>query len=1199
MTEPNPTNDDKADPAKALLDAVCPNCQRKLKVPLRKVGFKIHCPVCKGVFRVRGPAATAGANATLGDLPGHDRAPATGSQRIPEPQPGELFANRFEIVRRLGTGTFGSVYHAFDKRDYCDVALKVPSEDILFNPQFMERFRAEAAVLQRMRHPNIVTFYDAQLDSSPRFLVAELIKGKDLEQEIIQARKAGRWIDRNDALTIVEKLARALHHAHKKNVIHRDVKPANIMIAGEVVKLTDFGLARIGDPNMTQAGTKIGTPFYMSPEQVSGDPSRVDARSDQYALAVVLYELLCKRRPFDGTTAEVVYMKIVHEAPPSLTAIDSTIPADLAEVCLKGLAKNPADRWPHCDAFATALLPHVLEEFVVGSRHATGSLVQTAADDATGPAGPAITTDPAGALTSTVVDPVAKGLQPMASRISETISRGKSTLEPLTSSVQPLGKSLATTVKLGTRTIKSRWPKWVQWFFGALTGWVDQLNDNLSRIESGEHEPDDDEDDDEYSEESSRSAAIEGAAAPTPPPLASALHARSVSTAGGTAIPLASIGPARSTQAGAAASSPHPARAHASLVPPTHASRAASQAGEPGWPSYLDSIQSAHKALREHRRDDAAYWLDICPVDRRGWEWAYLHALCRSPIVSYTNHAGEISALAFDRSGRLLATGDDKGVIVWDTSTHRMYRRLSATLKRVDTVAFSPDGRWLAASGGKTIRLYDLEAPAGRDEPVHVLQGHDALVNRVTFAADGIHLASASLDQSIRIWNVREGIESLALRAKAGPVHTLLMHPYDPERLVSSHGNGILVVWDWAEACEVRRGTAPTGAPVDTLAIHPNGRWLVTGARDGALAYLELETLALIASVAGHAGQVSALAFDPSGRWLVSLGNSKERSIRVGVADPSVPPSELGREVVVLPFGATSLTLAEFSPAGDGRMALAGGRDEAVKLWDAGPFWASLATRPGGDRARAVAIHPGGSHSAVARLDGSIEVKNLAAVAQPRVFPGRGVPIHALAFHPRQLVVASAGDDGSVTFWDIVGGEPITHMQAHPRAVLALSFDPEGQLLATAGADGSVRIFDAQRHTLLHTLAGHGDKFATAVAFASLRGQSRLYSGGVDRLIHIWDPRTGERVGTLEEHKHKVIALAASADGRQVASLGEDRALIVWSTDRREPLLALRDIDVLTTVAWHQPTGSLAAVCEDRSLILETLSQHHGDDEDD
>ena len=172
-------------------------------------------------------------------------------------------------------------------------------------------------------------------------------------------------------------------------------------------------------------------------------------------------------------------------------------------------------------------------------------------------------------------------------------------------------------------------------------------------------------------------------------------------------------------------------------------------------------------------------------------------------------------------------------------------------------------------------------------------------------------------------------------------------------------------------------------------------------------------------------------------------------------------------------------------------------------------------------------------------------------------------------------------------------------MQAHPRAVLALSFDTEGQLLATAGADGAVRIFDAQRHTLLHTLPGHGDKFAMAVAFANLRGEPRLYSGGVDRLIHIWDPRTGERVGSLEEHKHKIVALAASADGRQVASVGEDRTLLVWSTDRREPLLTLRDVDVLTTLAWHQPTGSLAAVFEDRSLTLETLAHHHGDDEDD
>jgi len=1192
MTESIPHKNESAKEAPELLDAACPSCSRRLKVPARKVGLKIHCPVCNGVFRVKPPVATPAGNATRGDLPAAGNPPASTPARTREPRPGSVFANRFDIVRKLGSGTFGTVYHAFDIQEYCEVALKVPDEDMLFNPQFMVRFRAEAEILKRMRHPNIVTFYGAQLDCPPRYLVAEFIKGRDLEHELARARKEGRWMDRTDAVWIVEKLARALHHAHKKNVIHRDVKPANILISGDIVKLTDFGLARFGDPNLTQAGAKIGTPFYMSPEQVAGDPAGVDARTDQFGLGVVLFELLCRRRPFDGMTSEAVFVKLLNDPTPRLIDIDASIPSELAEVCEKALAKDPADRWPDCDAFAAALKPWVPRDHRAGPRRPAEPPENDPALTGTDPDEFAVTNENAPRPASTIADPLIKGLKPITSRISETVKKGKQTLAPLASAVEPLGKSLGTTVKISSRTIRSRWPSWVQSFVGLLAGWVDRFNEHLSNIAPVDHDTANDLEEDVSVVGPAVSANVE--ALPVTSSSSSPIEASSLaqlsSGQGSAPIPLASMGENRPPLV--------PIRTPL-LIAGVTGSLAASQAGDAKRLSSFDSIKAAHNAWCEHRRGDAIFHLDRCPDDRRSWEWAYLQALCRSPITNYSNHTGEISALAFDRSGRLLGADDEKGVAVWDTSTHRVVRRLTATLKRVDSIAFSADGRWLVASGGKTIRVYDLEAPGG-DDPVHVLQGHDALVNRVAFAADGIHLASAGLDQSIRIWSVREGVEVLALRAKAGAVHTLAFHPYDPELLLSSHGNGTLIVWDWAEACERHRGTAPTGAAIDTLAIHPNGRMLAAGARDGTIAFAELASLAFVSSFQGHVGQVSALAIDPSGRWLVSLGGGKERSIRVGAADPAMPPAELGRTALVLPFGARALKMLAFSPAGDGRIALAGGRDGTVKLWDAAGFWASLAAAgAGGDRARAVAIHPEGSYRAVARLDGTIEVRNLAIAAQPRSFSSGDAAVNALAFQPRQLYLLSAGDDGSVTFWDIVGGELAVRLQAHPGAVLAAAFDPAGQLLATSGTDGTVRIWDAQRHTLLHMLPGHGEKPATSVAFASVRGEPRVYSGGADRLIHVWDPRTGERVASLDEHQQKVVSLAPSADGRQVVSVGEDRMLIVWSTSRSEPLLVLNNIDVLAGIAWHQSASVLAAVGEDRSLILETLPRHHEKEADD
>ncbi len=1182
MADAIPDNTQGASRAAEYLDSTCPSCRRKLKVPPRKVGMKIRCPKCQEAFRVKAPSG----NATVGELPPSPIGLVRAFIRSAELQPGDTLAGRFEIIRKLGTGTFGSVYHAFDTQNYFDVALKIPGDEVLFNPSFMQRFRAEAQILAEMRHSNIVNFYDAQLDSMPRFLVTELIKGRDLEQELIHAREAGRWIDRTDAISIAEKLARALHHAHSKNVIHRDVKPANIMIDGDVVKLSDFGLARFGDPNMTTAGTKIGTPFYMSPEQVAGDPARVGPPSDLYALAVVLYELLCRRRPFEGPTAESVYLAVLTKRPRSPTAIDPTIPSELAQVCLRALARDPAKRWPSCAAFAEALRPWLSEH----RGDAPLSWIKLPEPDPDlGESQDAVVVpadETASEPTGTAGEPNPRATDLITSLISDSVSSATGIDEPISSAELPLENPAGTSIGISPPTFQTPWRSWVRQLLGWFAPRVHCSNENVIRIEPRTQMPADGLDDSSQCI-TAKPERVKTTSQSPPVPLVSTPPRGSVSTQRPKGHPGASMGANRA---------PAPVnRAPTPAVASTQV-RAAQDRSDPSWQTVVESIEEAHKAWREHRRADAAFLLDLLPDNLRGSEWAYLQALCRSPITSYCDRAGEISALAFNRTGRLLAAADKRGVALWDTSTHRLLRRLGDDRHHVGKVALSPNGRWLASSCDETIHLYDLEL-AGRVEPVRILKGHGAPVKGVAFAADGIHLVSAGLDESIRIWTVREGISRRVLRGEAGAVHALLFHPGEPELLVSSHSNGTIIVWDWAEACERCRGYGSAGAPIDALAIHPNGRLLATGAADGTLAFFDLVSLVRLSAFHGHARHVSSLAIDPSGRWLVSLSGN-ERSIRIGAADPSLPAAELGHEVMVLPFGATFLTTLDFSPAGGGLLALAGGRDETVKLWDGSAFWKSLASGKGGDRARAVAIDPQGDCGAVARLDGSIEIRELASIGQPRVIPSRGVAVHALAFHPHRLQLAAAGDDGALIVWDIAGGRLAAHVQAHPRAALAVAFDRDGQFLATAGADGTVCVWDAEHYTLLHKLPGHGEKFATCVAFASLRGEPRLYSGGVDRLIHVWDPRTGERVDSLKKHQHKVVALASSADGRKVVSIGEDRALVVWAADRRDPLLVLSDVDVLAGVAFQPSAGLLAAVGEDRSLIFESLRRTEVDLED-
>jgi WD40 repeat protein/serine/threonine protein kinase len=1182
-----------------FIEKTCPDCGEWMDVPKSRLGGKIRCPACRSVFRVAGSPSVAAANKTRGDLPRTDHEWRRAAGDTTNLRPGDRFADRFTIKRKLGSGSFGTVYKAFDDPEHRWVALKIPADDIWFNNLFMERFRTEARILGQLRHPNIVAYYHAQLDLPPRFLAAEFVDGLDLEQEFNALRSRNRWFDLPRSVWIVHELAGALHHAHLKGVVHRDVKPANILIRGDIVKLTDFGLARFGDPRMTVAGAKIGTPFYMSPEQVSGDPARVGARSDQYGLAVVLYELLCKQRPFTGPSAESIYPQIIGKKPRNPRSHDRSIPRALANVCLKALAKDPEDRWPDCAAFAAALRRWLPEDHGATPQEIANWLVNE-----TPPSGDRAEPDGWSRASATVPKGSAAAIestprvdQAPQHRSHPTRGEEKSTFEPLAASLKETAK-----------TIKSRWPRWIGSCVAWLANWVDVLNAHLSGSERPPIEPPPvgslvDDGIVSGDDRSVRSTANElptdgGHQRPvtvSPSVLASRSRSESNARSGSGPIPLVSPGGGSRSRPGASHTNPTVSTevldelaeiaGHHRL---SHTNPAVSTGVPVAGRSYHQTLEAAHTAWRQHQLRDACFLLDQCNLEDRGWEWAYLHALCRLPITTYSDQAGEIGAIVFDRTGRLLAVGEAGDLRVWDTSAQRLVCWLTTDWKRIDAIAFSPNGCWLASAGGRSIQITDVQSDCSA-QATQVLQGHGAMVTRLAFAADGIHLASASLDQSVRIWNFLEGRERLELQGRAGPVQALAFHPHDPRLLLAAHVNGTVVLWDWVEATERRRGSTQSGAAIDDLAFHPHGHIFTTGGRDGQLTFWNLERLEPIATLQAHQGSVSSLDFHPNGRWLASLGGGKERSLRVGAADPSLPATELGREVAVVPFGSTSLNALTFSPVDDGRLALAGGRDQTVKIWDGTTFWNSLASGGNGDRVRAAAIDRGGRHVAVARLDGAIEVRSLAGNNRPRVFPGRGVPIRALAFHPGHLHLVAGGDDGALTFWDLVEGGPAERLQAHRHEVLDLTYDRDGRLLATAGAEGTVRLWNVHRHEPIFTLPGHGPKMAIAVAFAYEGGELRLYSGGADRLIHVWNPQTGARLASLEGHHHRVIALAPTADDRRLVSLGTDRTLMVWALDRREPVLVLRDVDILADLAWHRQASVLAAVGEDRSLIQETL----------
>lgn len=269
---------------------------------------------------------------------------------------------QYRIVSRLGAGGMGVVFRAVDERLDREVAIKVLPAGALADENDRRRFRREAQALSRLNHPNIATVYDFNHEEGVDFLVTELIAGKTLAERI-----AAGPIPENELLAIASQIAAALEEAHERGVIHRDLKPANVIVGPKGhIKVLDFGLAKLiepasGDPmgaTMTlgtesAVGTTSGTLAYMAPEQLSG--GEIDVRTDIWGLGVVLYEMACQKRPFDGTTATVVGAAILTQPPVEPCRANASTSLRLQEIILKCLEKSPDDRYQSVRELSTDL----------------------------------------------------------------------------------------------------------------------------------------------------------------------------------------------------------------------------------------------------------------------------------------------------------------------------------------------------------------------------------------------------------------------------------------------------------------------------------------------------------------------------------------------------------------------------------------------------------------------------------------------------------------------------------------------------------------------------------------------------------------------------------------------------------------------------------------------------------------------------
>ncbi|MBI4429788.1 MAG: serine/threonine protein kinase, partial [Ignavibacteriales bacterium] len=283
--------------------------------------------------------------------------------------------SHYKILEKLGEGGMGVVYKAQDLKLNRTVALKFLPGELRTSQEEIKRFHQEASALSALNHPNIATIYDIDEADGKRFIALEYLPGGTVKSKLKDLHSGGRELPLAQVVEYGVQIAEALSHAHKRNIVHRDVKTDNLLLTEDrKVKITDFGLAKLrGDVEITKTGSTVGTPAYMSPEQIRGE--EIDQRSDIFSFGIVLYELTTGRLAFRGEHEAALTYSIVNDDPISIGTLRPTIPAEWERLILKCLEKNKNQRYGSCDQIVADLrsVQQVISGYVPTQKPRQGS----------------------------------------------------------------------------------------------------------------------------------------------------------------------------------------------------------------------------------------------------------------------------------------------------------------------------------------------------------------------------------------------------------------------------------------------------------------------------------------------------------------------------------------------------------------------------------------------------------------------------------------------------------------------------------------------------------------------------------------------------------------------------------------------------------------------------------------------------------